>query len=212
MRLLKLAPMLLIAAALGGCGDLDWDHMTSYVGLGDDKPAAPPPEQAPANDSVPTSSAQPEQYQPWTPVGTTESKPTAVTATPLASPQTNAVPVPQAEPVAQAAPQTYVAPAPQTYVASAPRAEPVAQAAPQTYVAPAPQAEPVAQAAPQAVASAQPPAVYAPATPADAAAGDSFCQAAAQSASQDAANQGFDAATQRNRAVMTYNQCVRYGH
>jgi len=195
--------MLLIAVALGGCGSLDWDHLTSYAGLGDDKQAAPPPDEAPA-DTTPVSSAQGAQDQPWTPVGTNDStKPTTVTASPLASPQTTAATQTYAAPAPQtyAAPQTYVAPAPQTY------------AAPQAYAAPAPVAKPV----PQTVATAQPPVVYAPATTADAAASapsgtDSFCQAAAQSAARDAASQGFDAATQRNRGVATYNQCVQYGH
>ena len=190
MKLFKLAPMLVIAVALGGCGSLDWDHLTSYAGLGDGKPAASPPEETPA-DTTPVSSAQGAQDRPWTPVGTNDStKPSTVTASPLASPQTYAAA--PAEPVAQ--PQTYAAPP--TYAA------PQATAAPQTYAAPAPQT----------YAAAAPPAYAAPAPAEAPAAADSFCQSAAQSASQEAASQGFDAATQRNRAVTTYNQCVRYGH
>ena len=41
---------------------------------------------------------------------------------------------------------------------------------------------------------------------------DPWCLKIAQSATAEAASQGFDAATQRRRAETSYNQCVRYGH
>jgi len=123
MKLLKFAPLVLIAA-LGGCSELDWDHLTSYVGLGPDNTATPPPEQAPPADSTSTTSAPPsEQSQPWTPVGAGNGS-APVSAAPEAAPQSAAAP---------AAAQTS---APTATEASAPPAQAVASA-PESSPAPA---------------------------------------------------------------------------
>jgi len=65
-----------------------------------------------------------------------------------------------------------------------------------------PASEPAAQAAPDGAQPAEPP--VAAAQPRS----DTWCQQIAKSASIEAADNGFDSATQRRRAESTYRQCV----
>jgi hypothetical protein len=103
-------------------------------------------------------------------------------------------------------PPPVVAPAP---IRSQPRTVAVAPAPirsqSRTVVAPVP-----IRPAPQTVAVAAAPSIVEP--PPAAPAADPWCSRIAQSASADAASQGFDAATQRHRAEVTYNQCVGFAH
>jgi hypothetical protein len=67
-----------------------------------------------------------------------------------------------------------------------------------------------AQSEPQTVAAAAAPSIVEP--PSAAATPDSWCSRIAKSESADAASQGYDAATQRHRAEVAYDQCVRFRH
>ena len=103
MKLLKIAPLVLIAA-LGGCES--WDHLTSYVGLGGEETAPPPAERAPPPN--PTPSVPAEQYRPWTPVGASETSPATPAPPAVAAPsptqQAGAAPTPAAQPAPQSSP------------------------------------------------------------------------------------------------------------
>ena len=140
---------------------------------------------------------------------------------PVPLPPTEAAPVPP--PPTVAAPvshrrSTAIASVPPPTAATAPRRRPVIAAAPPVFappvVAATTRSEPppavVAPAPPQTVVAAAAPPVAEP--PPVAPAPDSWCSRVAESTRADAASQGFDAATQRHRAEVSYNQCVRYGH
>jgi hypothetical protein len=179
---------------------------------------------------------------PWTPVGTSSQPPLTTASPLVAPPRTASprpvirppvvtAPVQPAPrmaavapapvrvapaPVRTAPPPVYAAPAPVRPAPQAVYAAPApARPAPQpVYAAPAP-----ARPAPQPVYAApvQPQTMVAAAapesSPAETAPGvDPWCLKVAQSATAEAASQGFDAATQRRRGETSYNQCLRYGH
>jgi ABC-type uncharacterized transport system auxiliary subunit len=66
------------------------------------------------------------------------------------------------------------------------------------------------QAAPPRAAPAETQAATTSPSAAQASASDDFCQRMAKGESNDAASEGFDAATQRRRAESSYRQCIGY--
>jgi hypothetical protein len=191
MKLRDLAPLVLIAV-LGGCSGADWDHAFTYVGIGGkDQQASPasaqPDASAGAVDEAPLPPAEDAAAtRPWTPVGAMPPPSQTAMAEPVPPPPTAATePVPASRPHVAASVPAFVTPP----VAAAP--------------------EP-ARSEPQMVAAAAAPSIVEP--PSAAPAPDSWCSRIAQSESADAASQGFDTATQRHRAEVAYDQCVRFGH
>jgi len=225
MKLRDVAPLVLIFV-LGGCSGADLDQAYNYVGIGgNDRQAAPPSEQADAG-AVATPLPLPEDAaatRPWTPVGATPQPARTIAAAPvLPPPAVAAAPVPPRRTTAAAAappPPTAAATVSHRRTAAAapmPARRPAAAPpvfAPPVVAAPTRSEPPpvfVATARPQTVVAAAAPPVAEP--PPVAPAPDSWCSRIAKSASDDAASNGFDAATQRHRAEVSYNQCVRYGH
>ena len=182
MKLREIAPLVLMVV-LGGCSGADWDHAISYVGLGGGDEQAQPPSPPPSGQAD------------TAPLSTAEDAPaahpwTTVGALPPSSQTAVAEPLPPPR-----AAEAESVPPPAAEPVPPPRPHVAASAPPAVFT------PPVAAPAPSAV---EPP----PAAPT----ADPWCSRIAKSASDEAANEGFDAATQRHRAEVTYKQCVGDGN
>ena len=205
MKLRDVAPLVLIAV-LGGCSGADWDHAFTYVGIGGkDQQASPaserPDASAGAVDAAPLPPAEDAAAtRPWTPVGAMPPPSQTAVAEPVPPPRTAATePVPAPRPHVAASVPAFVTPP----VAAAPA--PARSESQRVVATPEP-----ARSEPQTVAAAAAPSIVEPPSAAPAPAPDSWCSRIAKSESDEAASQGYDAATQRHRAEVAYEQCVRF--